>query len=38
MTQEGQFLGTLGAVTGYGVKDGVLTLTAPDGKSIRARR
>lgn len=38
MTQEGQFLGTLGAVTGYGVKDGVLTLTAADGKSIKARR
>jgi len=38
MTQEGQLLGTLGAVTGYQVADGVLTLTAPEGKSIRARR
>jgi heat shock protein HslJ len=38
MTQEGKFLGTLGAVTGYAVADGVLTLTAPEGKSIRARR
>jgi heat shock protein HslJ len=38
MTQEGQFLGTLGAVTGYAVADGVLTLTGPEGKTIRARR
>lgn len=38
MAQEGQFLGTLGAVTGYAVADGVLTLTAPEGKMIRARR
>jgi heat shock protein HslJ len=38
MTQEGQFLGTLGAVTGYAVADGVLTLTGPEGKTVRARR
>ena len=38
MAQEGQFLGALGAVTGYAVADGVLTLTAPEGKTIRARR
>ncbi len=38
MAQEGQFLGTLGAVKGYSYADGVLTLTAADGKTIRARR
>jgi heat shock protein HslJ len=38
MTQEGQFLGTLGTVTAYGVADGVLTLTGADGKTIRARK
>jgi heat shock protein HslJ len=38
MAQESKFLGTLGAVTGYGVAAGVLTLTAPDGKTIKARR
>lgn len=38
MTQEGKFLGTLGAVTGYAVADGVLTLTGPEGKTIRARK
>lgn len=38
MTQEARFLGTLGAVTGYAVADGVLTLTGPGGKMIRARR
>jgi heat shock protein HslJ len=38
MAQEGQFLGTLGTVTGYGVADGVLTLTGAEGKTIKARR
>ncbi len=38
MQQERVFLDTLGAVTGYGVAGGVLTLTAPDGKTIKARR
>ena len=38
MQQEGVFLKTLGAVTAYSVTDGVLTLTAPDGGTIKARR
>ncbi len=38
MTQESQFLGTLGGVTGYAVADGVLTLNGADGKTVRARR
>jgi heat shock protein HslJ len=38
MAQESAFLGTLGAVTGYSVAGGVLTLTGADGKTIRARR
>ena len=38
MQQEGQFLGTLGTVTGYSLADGVLTLAGADGKSIKARR
>lgn len=38
MTQEAQFLGTLGGVTGYAFADGVLTLNGADGKTVRARR
>lgn len=38
MQQEGQFLGTLGSVTGYAVEGGLLTLTGADGKTIKARR
>ncbi len=38
MAQEDQFLGTLAAVKGYSVAGGVLTLSAPDGKTIKARR
>lgn len=38
MQQEGAYLKTLGAVTGYSVADGVLTLTTPDGQTIRAKR
>jgi heat shock protein HslJ len=38
MTQERNFLDTLGAVTGYSVEGDVLTLKTADGKTIRARR
>lgn len=38
MQQEGAFLKTLGAVTGYSVADGVLTLKTTDGQTIRAKR
>lgn len=38
MQQEGAFLKTLGAVTGYALADGVLTLKTADGQTIRARR
>ena len=38
MQQEGVYLQTLGAVTGYSVTNGVLTLTTPDGGTIKARR
>lgn len=38
MQQEGAFLKTLGAVTGYSVTAGVLTLTTADGQTIKARR
>lgn len=38
MQQERSLLDTLGAVSGYTVDGGVLTLKAPEGKSIRARR
>lgn len=38
MRQEGAYLKTLGAVTGYAVADGVLTLKTPDGQTIRAKR
>lgn len=38
MQQEGAFLKTLGAVTGYSVADGVLTLKTADGQTVRAKR
>jgi heat shock protein HslJ len=38
MAQEGRYLGVLGAVTGYGVEGGVLTLKTADGKTVKARR
>ena len=39
MQQEGKLLGALQAVTSFGVgPDGVLTLSAPDGQSVKARR
>ena len=38
MQQEGAYLKALGAVTGYSVADGVLTLSTPDGQTIRAKR
>jgi heat shock protein HslJ len=38
MAQERLFLDTLGAVTRWSVTDGVLALSTPDGKAIKARR
>lgn len=38
MRQEGMFLKTLADVKSYSVSGGVLTLSTPDGRSIKAKR